>query len=179
MFSDPITWVTLVYAVTTIFLLSSYRQTVKLMRSQTEQMDRALQSDMIFKFLSEYFSDEMLDALRTLADWRNRHGEAFADIWYLEFKEGSETGIAVDKARRRLKQYFKKAHRLRSHGYVNQQAFYAIAYNAGLNLLYDVADPLEVKLNPDRSDLAGPMLQLLGRYEHLPPETSVLIPGRA
>lgn len=71
----------------------------------------------------------------------------------------------VDRARRKVKSYFEKAVHIFSAGVVRQNVFRQIVYVAALNVYYDILDPLELALNPDRSSATKDLLlKCCGRY---------------
>jgi len=54
----------------------------------------------------------------------------------------------VDQARRHVKFYFLKALRLYDAGFVTQRFLKEVAAVDGVNILYDIVEPLEYAINP-------------------------------
>ena len=127
-------------------------------------MDTA-EAALIKSFFDDYFDQTMSDALRVLAGWKEQHDKAFASSWIQLLLSNDPEASQVDRARRKVKSYFEKAVHIYSAGVVRPSVFRQIVYVAALNVYYDVLDPLELALNPDRSSATKDLLlKCCGRY---------------
>ena len=116
-------------------------------------------------FFDDYFDQTMSDALRLLVQWKEQHDNAFASKWVQLFLSNDSEAEHVDRARRKVKGYFEKALHVFSAGVVRPNVFRQIISVAALNVYYDILDPLELALNPDRSSATKDLLwQCCGRY---------------
>ncbi len=128
-------------------------------------MDTA-EAALIKSFFDDYFDQSMSDALRILLRWKEQHDKAFASMWIQLLQSDNTEAAEVDRARRKVKGYFEKAVRMFSAGVVRQNVFIQIAHVAALNVYYDILDPLELALNPNRSSATKDLLlKCCGRYE--------------
>ncbi|HEX8211704.1 MAG TPA: hypothetical protein VF584_16135 [Longimicrobium sp.] len=99
-------------------------------------------------YYTEYGTPEMLRALRRLRQFREEHGEHFALKWKQALDQGEEWAHQVDLARRAVKVYFVRAHRLYETGYASKKFLRAVATVDGLSVLFEIIEPLEYALNP-------------------------------
>lgn len=113
----------------------------------------AADATVIKSFVDDYFRSEMSDALRILSAWRKDNGEDFAKIWLGEFRRGSAGAITVDRARRHVKGYFSKATRLFRFGAIRKATLRAIVSVGGINVFYEIVEPLERALDSNRADV--------------------------
>lgn len=132
----------------------------------------AIEAQVVYVGVSEYFQPQMAEAIQTLRAWEERHRGSFATTWLQEYKQAPRTqGSAnVFAAKRHVKQFFVKADRLYSNGLISVAALRAIARVHGVNVFYDIVKDLDIAQNPD-VDL-GPyerLEEVIGRYESRPP----------
>lgn len=106
---------------------------------------------LLHRLLERYGSPPMSNALRTLRTWKEARGADFADVWIEAMKTEDRQAREVDRARRYVKNYFCNALRLYEAGYVRRQFVCEVASHDGINLLYDIVEPLERALNPNYS----------------------------
>ena len=112
---------------------------------------RATQAQLLLRFLEEYSNPKMSKALVQLRKWK-----ATLDLGTTTFEQfvkyKDSWGVLekrVNSARRQVKYYFVKALRLHQEGLITQQLLQVICNVDGIDLLYDVVEPLERELNPD------------------------------
>jgi len=139
-------------------------------RNAAKASRAAIEAQVVYSAMSDYFQPAMAEALRILRAWAKKHGSNFAAVWLQEFKDGKPEAVEVDRARRQLKGFFVKAAQLHSGGLIGDKALRALAYVHGLNLYYDVVVPLDRALNPTAPQDAERLLaNTLRRYQALPP----------
>jgi len=97
---------------------------------------------------AEYGTPEMLRSLRVLRSWKSEQGYEFELKWKKALDAGDQRAHDVDAARRQVKFYFMKILRLYESGYVSRRFLKELAAVDGINILYDIVEPLEYALNP-------------------------------
>jgi hypothetical protein len=114
---------------------------------------RAAEGQLFSDFYVEYGTPEMLRSLRILRNWKANNGNEFEIAWKKKLDEDDEDAHKVDRARRHVKFYFLRALRLYESGYVSIEFLKGVCAVDGINILYDIVEPLEFALNPafDRS----------------------------
>jgi hypothetical protein len=162
-------FVTVIYVYFTYQISKANEQAVAVMQQQITVTRRVAEATLVKEFANDYFTYEMSWSLRILRKWKEQNGDQFASIWLTRLHsddiEARKEAHKVDKARRYVAGYFEKAARIFSVSLIRQQAFRAIAYAAGINIYYDVIDPLTFELNPERSpQTIEILLSQCGRY---------------
>jgi hypothetical protein len=109
----------------------------------------AAETNLVLRFRSEYASDQMLTDLRCLREWRELHGHKFAKIWRQKFDQRDEKALTVDRARRRVSSFFGTIFDLHHAGLVPTRIKKLVIDLAGIDLLYDVVELLELELAAD------------------------------
>jgi hypothetical protein len=106
----------------------------------------------------------MLHSLRILRNWKASAGSEFEIAWKKRLDGGDQEAYEVDRARRQVKFYFLRALRLYESGYVSERFLQEICAVDGINILYDIVEPLEFALNPafDKSKFDS-LYKLCGR----------------
>ena len=74
-------------------------------RSSRTATDVAV-TNLVLKFREQYASDTMLDDLRNLRAWKDKHGPQFAETWAVMLSRGDEEARVVDRARRHVSSFF-------------------------------------------------------------------------
>ncbi|MFP5468953.1 MAG: hypothetical protein ACLGGZ_04350 [Alphaproteobacteria bacterium] len=97
---------------------------------------------------AEYGRPEMLKALRILRNWKNEKGHEFEVVWKKSLDSGNREAGEVDEARRHVKAYFMRAVRIYQAGYVSKRFVREVCSVDGINIFYDIVEPLEYALNP-------------------------------
>jgi len=108
----------------------------------------ATKAQLFARFMEEYSAPQMLTALRTLRNWKTEQGDEFEEKYRKALEEADPNAYGVDQARRHVKFYFLKALRLYEAGFVTQRFLKEVATVDGINILYDIVEPLEYALNP-------------------------------
>jgi len=108
---------------------------------------RATEAQLLSTFMREYASQDMLYALRVLRNWRSNQGDEFAEKWHKALEQVSPDAQEVDQARRRVSSHFIMALHLYKSRYVKRRFLRAICDVDGINVLYDIVEPLEYTLN--------------------------------
>ena len=115
---------------------------------------RSNETNLFLKFVEKYRAREMRDALRTLQMWKAEHGEEFAEKFHEAIKMGDPKADAVDEARRYVKSYFiDDALGLYELGSVTLPFLQKVTAFAGINILYDIVEPLEYAINQKHDKL--------------------------
>lgn len=108
----------------------------------------ATEAQLFSRFMEEYSAPQMLTALRKLRNWEAKHGTKFEEEYRKGLEKGDPNAHEVDQARRHVKFYFLKALRLYEARLVKQRFLKEVAAVDGINILYDIVEPLEYALNP-------------------------------
>ena len=108
----------------------------------------AAEAQLFSRFMEEYGTPQMLTALRTLRNWKAKQGDEFEEKYRKALGEADPNVHKVEQARRLVKFYFLKALRLYEAGFVTQRFLKEVAAVDGVNILYDIVEPLEYALNP-------------------------------
>jgi hypothetical protein len=108
---------------------------------------RASEGQLFSSLFAEYGCLEMLDALRVLRNWMTEKGPDFAAKWKMALQASDSSAHEVDRARRRVQHYFVRALRLHEAGYASLKLLRSLCVVDGINILYDVVEPLEAELN--------------------------------
>lgn len=131
-----------------------------------KQNIRSNDAGLFLKFVENYRVQEMRNALRTLRMWEAEHGAGFVEKFRERIKKGDPKADAVDEARRHVKGYFIDS-ALGSYelGSVTLPFLQKVTAFAGINILYDIVEPLEQAINPnyDKSKFER-LRQLCGRF---------------
>jgi len=142
-------------------------------RKSAKATQNAAEAGLVAAFFDQYFDPSMAEALRILAALKIKGGEGFAAKWIDALKNGDPDANNADAARRKVKGFFHKATRLHFAGVIRATALRELVYVAGLNIYYDVIDPMELALNSSRSGRTVDLLKReFGRYseaEHVQP----------
>jgi hypothetical protein len=110
---------------------------------------KALQATLYLKLQEQYASQRMLDDLHNLRTWRDKHGQAFVSRWAERHRNNDEEAKALNESRRRVVHFFCAIADLYSSGLLPRHLRRLLTDFQGIDLLYDVAEPLEMALNPD------------------------------
>lgn len=133
---------------------------------------RAAEGGTCLRLFEKYESDRMLWALRTLRTSKPSDVDVtqWAAQWVTEMHkkepERPQWAKDVDLARREVTGYFFWLARLYEGGLVTPSLLRTAGYIAGINLFYDVCQPLERALNPgDYPERLFDLLEkIVGRY---------------
>ena len=109
---------------------------------------RATEAQLLSTLMRAYASEDMLHALRVLRNWRSNQGDEFAEKWRKALENDSSEAQEVDRARRIVSSHFITALHLYKSGYVKKRFLETICDVDGINVLYDIAEPLEYAMNP-------------------------------
>jgi hypothetical protein len=109
---------------------------------------KAAEGAAVMTIVGEYFQPEMKTALRLLRSWKDTHGQDFAPRWLAALKKQDKQALDVDAARRHVSGYFVKCTRLGRADLLSKTALDAVAMVEGINLLFDVVEPMEEQLAP-------------------------------
>lgn len=109
---------------------------------------RAAEAQLFSAHYAAYGEPEMLRSLRVLRQWKSDNGDEFEVKWKKSLDANEDSAHEVDQARRKVKFYFFQALRLYEAGYVSKKFLKEVAAVDGVNILYDIVEPLEYALNP-------------------------------
>lgn len=104
--------------------------------------ERTSQAQILIKFMEEYRSTKMLDALTSLRSWKDN--PRFDDYMYLASTKRHDE---INEARRFVKSYFFSALELYEGGFVNDYFMRTICQYRGIEVLFDIVEPLEYSLS--------------------------------
>ncbi len=108
---------------------------------------RATEAQLFSTHYATYGTPEMLRALRVLRSWKSEKGDEFEVKWKRALDAGEKQAHEVDQARRQVKFYFFQALRLYEAKYVSRRFLQELTAVDGINILYDIVEPLEYALN--------------------------------
>lgn len=108
---------------------------------------RAAEAQLFSSQYSDYGQAEMLTALRVLRMWRADNGEEFAKKWKSGLDAHDSSSSDADIARRHVKFYFFRALRTYEAGFISKKFLKEIGNVDGINILFDIVEPLEAQLN--------------------------------
>lgn len=122
----------------------------------------ATEAQLLFQLLREYAKPDMLRALRTLRNWKAEQGDE--EKWRKALENADPKAQEVDLARRCVSHYFLDALKLYESDYVIKRFLRVVGSKDGINILYDIVEPLEYALNPayDKSKF-DKLRQICGR----------------
>jgi hypothetical protein len=110
----------------------------------------AAQATLYLRFQQQYAGDEMWQDLRNLRSWKELpHGEDFASKWARLYRQNDETALAVDKSRRRVSHFFDAIAVLSDKHLLSEDVAKLLTRFQGIDLFFDVVEPLEKALNSD------------------------------
>jgi hypothetical protein len=132
---------------TAVSALGALGATIAAWRS-ARATSRVAEAQLFAAQYAEYGTPEMLRSLRMLRLWQSEMGDEFELKWKKALEAGDARAHDIDNARRQVKFYFMKAFRLYEAGYVSRRFLREFASVDGLNILYDIVEPLECALNP-------------------------------
>jgi hypothetical protein len=110
---------------------------------------RSAQTQLYMKFREKYEADRMRDDLRNLRAWREKYEANFAEEWGRRFYAREDEAMIVDSARRRVKFFFVAVSDLYAYGLLSRRFALNLLDFQGIDLLYEIVEPLEKVLNPD------------------------------
>jgi hypothetical protein len=110
---------------------------------------RSAQTQLYMKFREKYEANQMRDDLRNLRAWQEKYGEDFAKAWGEKFKTRDHEAMIVDSARRRVKNFFVAICDLYEFGLIQKWFALRLLDFKGIDLLYNIVEPLEQTLNSD------------------------------
>ena len=106
------------------------------------------EAQLFSRFMEEYGAYEMVTALRNLRNWKAENGDEFEEKWRKALDNSESQAHEVDKSRRLVKFYFLKALRLYTSGFVSKKFLKQVISVDGINILFEIVEPLEYALNP-------------------------------
>jgi hypothetical protein len=119
----------------------------------TKSAAKAAQATLYVKLQEQYESDQMLQDLRKLGEWRDEQGADFASKWKEQWGSDPKTppdehtkAGAVDKSRRHVSDFFSRIADLYKLRLLSKRLASHFANYSGANLWFDVVEPLEEKL---------------------------------
>jgi hypothetical protein len=126
---------------------------------------RAAEAALIASFLDVYFNPKMADALRTLREWKDAHQLDFVGEFRSGVSRGDPKAQQVDQSRRYVKSYFRKIVSLIQTNMISEPAAQVMGRVAALELYYEIIDPLELAIDPDRDPfIVQTLMSKFGRY---------------
>ena len=118
----------------------------------------AVEGQMYYTLLERYSEPEMASALSTLRDWKEMHGEGFAEKWREALDNRDPGAEKVNQARRHVSHFFQRAWALYDAGYADKRFVEAVGKHfLGTQIFLMIVEPLEQVLNPnyDRKSFNG------------------------
>lgn len=123
-------------------------ESVGAQRELVQAQLKVIEAQLVARFLEEYASSEMDQALQTLADFR---GNVVQEIEAI--RQGERRGQSgINTARRKVHYYFKKAYQLFEHGSLSEESLRLVVNVNGYDLLYEVVKPLSDAIPLPESD---------------------------
>jgi len=116
---------------------------------EARETRKAAEGERLNRFLEKYSETEMLRALRRLRNLEHIHGKGFAEKWKRSLDKEEPKAMEVELARRHVSHYFQRALYLYETGYVSERFVKAVGSYGGIDILYEIVEPLEYELNSD------------------------------
>jgi len=105
------------------------------------------QATLYLKFQEQYASGQMLQDLRNLRSWREKYGPDFASRWAKQYEQNNPEALAVNESRRRVSHFYGAIADLYRNGLLSEPRL--LTNFQGIDLWFEVVEPLEKALNPD------------------------------
>jgi hypothetical protein len=122
---------------------------------------RIAQTQLYLKFRDQYSDKVMNDDLRNLRSWKELHGNKFSAKWKEKFIERDSDAIVVDAARRRVKNFFQAIAEIYQDGLISKSLAIRLLEFQGIDILYEIVEPLEEALNRDYNKSKFDLLKAL------------------
>jgi hypothetical protein len=129
-------------------VIATWRSARAAKRAATETQ-KATQASLIANLLDDYSSPEMLDAMLRLDEFKNLHGENFADEFRRLRIDNYDLIHQVDHGHRRVSHFFNKIYILKKLEYLNDNAVKEVATKGQVEFFRNLVEPLEAALNVD------------------------------
>lgn len=123
---------------------------------------RAQQSTVYLAMAARYDSEEMRKACNDLLAWRRAHGDRFDQVWSDEMATRGTGALATNTARRIVARHFLNIAKLRRINAIDPESARLLADCYGLNVFYQIAAPLNLRLAADVKDFKKLTRELRG-----------------
>jgi hypothetical protein len=132
---------------------------------QARVAGKASAAALFLSFSERYNSIEMATALRHLARWRLSCSDQFAIEWALSKSKQESGALQLNEYRRIVSRFYFDVARLYEVGLIGRKHAKALLANNGLNVFYQVCEPMNIATHPDRVSTHTVMLKdLLPSY---------------
>jgi hypothetical protein len=112
-------------------------------RDVAKSAEKSSQAQILIKFMEEYRSEKMLDALTSLRKWKDDYPGSYGDYVFLL---RTHMHKEINEARRLVKSYFFSALELYESTFANDLFMKTICEKQGIEILFDIVEPLEQSL---------------------------------
>jgi DNA-binding transcriptional ArsR family regulator len=109
---------------------------------------KATHAQLLSALLDAYAEDKMLEAMLTLRQWKQQHGNQFADQFRTLRQTNYSQVIDLDRARRRVSHHFSKICTLHKAGLCDEELVRRVATEGQVQFYRELIEPLELALNP-------------------------------
>jgi hypothetical protein len=109
----------------------------------------ASQSQLTSRLLDSWASPNILDACIVLTDWKNAHGDSFADEYKRMRREDYDSIKPIDHARRLVSHHFQTIYFLGKEGLLEERLIRNLADEWQVNLYCTIVEPLEDAVRQD------------------------------
>jgi len=131
---------------------------------QGRTASRAHKAQIYLEFSARYNAPEIAIALQALVDWRRQHGEAFAEIFRVQFQAQDAAAVQINFHRRTANAYFVDVATAYRAGVVNR-AFARLAIDhPGASVWRYIADPMSIALYENKTSDWLPTLLAIDRH---------------
>ena len=121
--------------------------------SSVKATKRTHEATLYTQYMQQYASEQMLFALRTLRDWKDRYNVKFVEEYKKAIDNQNSPNFSdayeVDKARRYVKNFYMSALQLFECDYVKRQFIENVTATDGIYILYEHVERLEEALQED------------------------------
>ncbi|MDR3525954.1 MAG: hypothetical protein P4L57_01655 [Rhizomicrobium sp.] len=125
---------------------------------------RAHKAQIYLEFSARYNAPEIAVALQALVDWRRQHGDAFAEIFRVQFQAQDPAAVQINFHRRTVNAYFIDVATAYRAGVVSR-AFAKLAIDhPGASVWRYIADPMSIALYENSESDWLPLLLKIDRH---------------
>jgi|WetSurMetagenome_2_1015567.scaffolds.fasta_scaffold92366_2 hypothetical protein len=134
---------TLLTAIFTAVAALAALLTIRENRIAVKATYRAVEAELLGDFLKDYSSEEMLNALLRLRDWKEKYKIEFAKKFEQLYRVRSPEALEITKARRTVLHFFQRILMLYNGEYVSKQFCETLFKLRYISLVFEVVEPLE------------------------------------
>lgn len=163
----------------TLTLIVGFFLTISQLRQNRNSLKHSsdtVQAQFALEFMKDYGKPEMSESLRLLRKCKEDFKDDCASVWHKKLIDGDSSAKEIDKARRHVKFYYRDIYMLYKEKLITLKVFKLACFNAGINLLYDVVNPMGDEIDSAQERFIDDMKNILGYHgtevKPIPPSSS-------